>query len=674
MMNDLHRQNERAVASLIQRMAHASAIDDCRRLSELLAYSLGRVLLKAARKAGTDLDGPLYEDRFGHIVDWLVAALVNGAQWLDHVDEKGRPRKLMKFSDVEGILKEADKAMLRFARQQASVRLAEGHEELAFGLPDGWYVVRLLTPEALDHESGQMQHCIGQGAYDARLADPAFAYFSLRDPYGKAHATMEADMRDMVPIQIQGKQNREPLPQYIDRMLDFMKSVGIKPIQLSETSPWVFDENWKRHDVCDLPDGVVLVGRINLRDRSELRFPSTMTVKGELDIRGCHVDRMPDTLVVSDLIRVEASSLDRPIGKLVMAGKGHVIVVSVGDRPIAETAENVTKIVFEGCQTAWLPKGLDGSAIRFLNCKAFVGMEHITSLKALRVEACASMPMTHTDFTTESLFVIETPCPVFGGQTKFSGDVVMRDCGLVRLPDGLEVAGSLNIGRNPVTVIPDDTRVGGSLDIRNTPIAVIPSEIGNLHSLRASRSALASIEGLSVQNDMDISHTQVTSIPTGLRLLGSLSAEGAPIVGIGAGVEVGGYLSISRTNIEFLPPDMKVGKGLDASYSSLRALPANFDTNGPIRLTGTDISELPEGLHVYGPLVITTTRIKSFPPGVVIDGDLICRDGCLDKVADDTIIRGDIEHPAGRGVLPRPLEGFIYELAKGIAAQNGPKP
>jgi hypothetical protein len=232
-VDDIHRHNERVVASLIQRLAQASPVGDCRRLSELLAYSLGRVLLKKARRGGAVLDVQPAENRFDHVVDWLVAALENGDPWLDNVDEKGRPRKLMKFSDVESILREADRAMLRFARQQAGVRLAEGHEEVAFTHPDGWYVVRLLTPEALDRESGQMQHCIGQGAYDARLKDPAFAYYSLRDPYGKAHATMEADMRDMVPIQIQGKQNREPLPQYIDRMLGFMKVSGIKPVQLS---------------------------------------------------------------------------------------------------------------------------------------------------------------------------------------------------------------------------------------------------------------------------------------------------------------------------------------------------------------------------------------------------------------------------------------------------------
>lgn len=85
-------------------------------------------------------------------------------------------------------------------------------------MDDGYYVVRLMTPEALDRESGVMQHCIGQGAYDHKLEDGNFVYLSMRDRFGKAHATMELDVRPVrgpILVQCQGKQNRPPEAAYV---------------------------------------------------------------------------------------------------------------------------------------------------------------------------------------------------------------------------------------------------------------------------------------------------------------------------------------------------------------------------------------------------------------------------------------------------------------------------
>lgn len=46
--------------------------------------------------------------------------------------------------------------------------------------------------------------------------------------FGKAHATMEVNVPKGVPLQLQGKQNEEPIPEYFDRMLEFVTLPTLK--------------------------------------------------------------------------------------------------------------------------------------------------------------------------------------------------------------------------------------------------------------------------------------------------------------------------------------------------------------------------------------------------------------------------------------------------------------
>ena len=169
-------------------------LTDDPKILRLLELSLGRVLDNAAAR-GEFATGLVNPQQAAHIRDWLAAATANDEQWLKTTDHEGRPRKLLKFGSVEAITAEADKAMRKFAQKNRAVILEEGSEELYAELEDGHYVVRLLTPEALDRESGEMRHCIGQGAYDNRVGTEHYDYLSLRDRFGKARLTIELDLR-----------------------------------------------------------------------------------------------------------------------------------------------------------------------------------------------------------------------------------------------------------------------------------------------------------------------------------------------------------------------------------------------------------------------------------------------------------------------------------------------
>ncbi len=73
---------------------------------KLFELSVGRVLTKSASRH-EPWKASLDAQTIKHIVDWLTAAVVNEEPWLCNVDEFGRPKKLLKFSKLSEIAKEA---------------------------------------------------------------------------------------------------------------------------------------------------------------------------------------------------------------------------------------------------------------------------------------------------------------------------------------------------------------------------------------------------------------------------------------------------------------------------------------------------------------------------------------------------------------------------------------
>ena len=232
----------------------------------LLDACLGRLLRRESLAEEPNAD------QVRHIVDWLRSALLNDEPWLKNVDDRGRPKKLMKFGSVEAIAREADKAMLKAAQKLRGVTLVEGDEELVEMLDDGYYVVRLLTPAALDRESAEMQHCIGNGGYDERLNDGKHTYLSLRDAQGKPHVTLEIVGYEIV--QYQGKQNQHPHKKYSFRLKHFLQRRKLKYDESPIVFGYVIDRKGKVYDINGFRDGDVFHGILNLS--------------------GCDVDRLPN--------------------------------------------------------------------------------------------------------------------------------------------------------------------------------------------------------------------------------------------------------------------------------------------------------------------------------------------------------------------------------------------
>ncbi|MCV9963663.1 PcfJ domain-containing protein [Pararhizobium sp. BT-229] len=286
-------------------------LTDDAKVLRLLEHSVGRVLDNATTR-GVEPLSLIDRQQAAHITDWLAAAVENDDPWLKATDLQGRPRKLMKFGSIEAIVSEADKAMRIFLQRNGTVKLREGDEELYAELSDGFHVVRLLTPEALDRESGEMQHCVGQGAYDHKVATEHYEYLSLRDRFGKAHVTIELDLRPArgpIIIQCQGKQNEPPSVAYATMLGPMFRERGIRVGQIGEI---VYDQNWAAHHLPAMPSGIVVRGSMDVRNIHDLRLPEKMTVHGDFNCEGCHEMVLPMELSVSGGLFMSMGSVRKP--------------------------------------------------------------------------------------------------------------------------------------------------------------------------------------------------------------------------------------------------------------------------------------------------------------------------------------------------------------------------
>lgn len=162
------------------------------------------------------------------VAEWLDKAILYEQEWLKNVDEKGRPKKLLKISSVpqlwtvlhddEKLIKDKIRIRAREALQDESVGV-DACEVMSFS--NGYRIVKLLTERALDRESAFLEHCIGDGAYDDSLQDGQRYYYSLRDGANQPCATM-AVVRDSANVtQISGFRNQLPDMKYMRYLATF---------------------------------------------------------------------------------------------------------------------------------------------------------------------------------------------------------------------------------------------------------------------------------------------------------------------------------------------------------------------------------------------------------------------------------------------------------------------
>lgn len=170
-------------------------------------------------------DTRILRDRFGSVANWAAA---------NNVD-------LNRYTWEQAIT---------LAAEWAEAREIEGipQGKIVYEFDDGWTVQELgidphlPTAQAeLNAEGDIMQHCLD--TYDAREAGKLFRIFSLRDPKGRPHTTMEWYPHERYVVQLRGKQNDAPQQEYLERMTAFRDAVldpltGWTPVDDDASRPY----------------------------------------------------------------------------------------------------------------------------------------------------------------------------------------------------------------------------------------------------------------------------------------------------------------------------------------------------------------------------------------------------------------------------------------------------
>ncbi|MCZ7861071.1 PcfJ domain-containing protein [Agrobacterium salinitolerans] len=378
----------------------------------LLMFSVGRVLNKAVarRENWSEL---VDERKIGHIVDWLRVAIATRADWLTNIDDQGRPKKLMKFGSIDAIVKEADKAMRLDIERASRVSIASGEERLVVTLTNGMTVVEMLTETALDRESSIMQHCVGNGGYDAHLGGGERAFYSIRDANGKPHVTLEVNLHNRSVVQTRGKQNTTPADKYMSAVKE---AVVATRLQIEDVN-FVLDRNHEIVQKSALPEHLRVYGNLFLSGYYE-RGPLPLILSVELDLslkNRDDIQELPSVLSVGRSIYAAGCGV-RDWRRVTMV-VGHLDLTDSHAELLSDTLAVGGDLLLRGTRITKFPNDLG------------VGR-----------------------------------------------DLDLTDTGVVTLPESLSVSGTLTIGDAPVESIPVNAEVG-TLDIRGSVLRDIPAGV-----------------------------------------------------------------------------------------------------------------------------------------------------------------------------------------------------
>jgi len=150
--------------------------------------------------------------------------------------------------------------------------------DVVYEFDDGWTVQELRTREQIEDEGGVMQNCLDQCDtyhWDEKVEQGESRIFSLRDPKGEPHVSMELNVATSAFDQVFGKQNNPPIPEYQARVDEFAEE------QDFTASLCAYYE-----DQFTVEGDWIILWDEQITDYAELAFISWIEREGVLDVEG----------------------------------------------------------------------------------------------------------------------------------------------------------------------------------------------------------------------------------------------------------------------------------------------------------------------------------------------------------------------------------------------------
>lgn len=216
----------RAVVELVSELYGFRGIHSADPIFPWMATQLAKAAKQSIREQAAAQDDPVEQaTAIGVYYSTLIAFRQRGtllAQWF--VAE--RP-DLTKMSAGEVL-----EAAREWDENQEAETAADLPGEVVYKFDDGFTIQKLTTESQLEAEGEAMQHCVG--GYCEHVQSGRSVIYSLRDPHGHPHSTIEYDPRVRRIVQIQGKQNEDPAPKYRERADRFTATLPMRPKKWQE--------------------------------------------------------------------------------------------------------------------------------------------------------------------------------------------------------------------------------------------------------------------------------------------------------------------------------------------------------------------------------------------------------------------------------------------------------
>lgn len=583
--------------------------------------------LECALRRSRDVAGEL--ERFPttymyHVVDWIVASLETDAKWLRKVDELGRQRKFLKVMSLGGLFEEAERGFAQMAKNRPKADLwADIKTVVEF--ENGYRLVELTTAAALDAESDTMQHCVGSGGYDRAIEIGSTRIYSLRDPYGKPHVTMELAVKKNMIVQIKGKQNSFPDDRYFKMILPWIEKSGFEVFGQELAGGYFLSDGKVRH-VSNLKKGERLFGEIAIRmgGYDALELPEDLEIHGAINIEF-----------------KEPSDLSADRRSILKLGRNTKVVSPEQDR---EDVESMSSQSSRGHGSVTV-RGAIIEGIENLECRNF------------RAERSSFQQLPDRLHLPFSVRLKESDVSDLLARAEFGRDLKITSGKEVVLPSGFRVGGDLSIeGYASGVSLGSDVAVAGSLVFNTSGYPLFGSALNEGGDetiivtcgpgLRVGRFLETGVSSIFIDDGFCIAGSfnargSSLSFRTGRGKVGGLFWEYVDGVnGVPENLEVEGNIVLKGDFSNPLGDRRKIGGNLNLWGSSIKTLPEGLDIAGDVRIGRCENLKMPDAMSVGGSLEVGGVVMLRLHPGVTVGGSVCMRAVRYAEIADDTHVKG----------------------------------